>query len=63
VLSAATLLGREHIAYIPIPDMPPLRSALVWRRRTSDARVRKLVDIAREMLSHAEGNDPRANAS
>jgi hypothetical protein len=29
---------------------PPLRSALVWHRRTSDARGRELVDIARDIL-------------
>jgi DNA-binding transcriptional LysR family regulator len=38
------------IAYVPIVDMPPMRSALVWRRRTPDPLLRDFIRIARAVL-------------
>ena len=51
--SAATYLGPD-VVYVPIDDLPPWRSALAWRRGTSDARVREFVGIARELLRAVE---------
>jgi hypothetical protein len=61
VPSAASYLGASDLVYVPIPDMPALRSVLVWRRRGNDARVREFVDIARRVLDDAPA-DPAAAA-
>ena len=53
VASAESYLGHLGVALIPIADMPPLRSALVWRRRSADARLRAFIKLARDMLSDA----------
>jgi DNA-binding transcriptional LysR family regulator len=53
VPSAATYLGATELVYVSITDMPALRSALVWRRRATEARVRAFVDIARGILADA----------
>jgi DNA-binding transcriptional LysR family regulator len=50
VRAAANYLGSAEIVYVPVPDMPPMRSALVWRRRSTDAQVREFVAVAREVL-------------
>lgn len=44
-----TILG-PGIIYVPIADMPPLCSALVWPRGTTDPRRREFVRVAREIL-------------
>jgi DNA-binding transcriptional LysR family regulator len=53
VASAGTYLGHLGVALVPIADMPPLRSALVWRRRSGDARLRAFLRLAREALGNA----------
>jgi DNA-binding transcriptional LysR family regulator len=52
VASARAYLGHLGVALVPIDDMPPLRSALVWRRRSGDVRVRAFVSLAREVLGN-----------
>jgi DNA-binding transcriptional LysR family regulator len=64
VPSAAAYLGSTDVVYVPIADMPPLRSALVWRRRGGDARVLEFVAVARAVLADAQGVvEERATAS
>jgi DNA-binding transcriptional LysR family regulator len=50
VPSFATYYGEPGIAYVPIADLPPLRSALVWRQPTGNARVPEFVRIAQTIL-------------
>lgn len=38
------------IANIPVKGLPPLRSALVWRRRQADPKTRAFIRVARETL-------------
>jgi DNA-binding transcriptional LysR family regulator len=39
------------IIWVPISDMPPLRSALAWQRGESNDRVREFARVAREVLA------------
>src|SRR5918992_59177 len=48
--SFARYFGHPDILYVPITDLPPLRSGLVWRRGNTDPRCREFVRIAREVL-------------
>ena len=48
VPSAAPYMG--DLVFVPITGMPPLRSALVWRRPARDPKLRALIRVAREML-------------
>ena len=51
VASAAPYMGGDiDLAFVPITGMPPLRSALVWRRRARDPRLRAFIRVAREVL-------------
>ena len=59
VPSFAEYYGQPGIKYVPISDMPPLRSGLLWRRRTSDARLRELVRLTREVLAASRRSDVR----
>jgi hypothetical protein len=45
---------------VPITDLPPLRSALIWRRGNTDPRRREFVRIARDVLGRTarRGADP-----
>jgi DNA-binding transcriptional LysR family regulator len=43
------------IVWVPIADMHPLRSALVWLRGESNDRLREFVRIARAMLKQGRG--------
>jgi hypothetical protein len=51
VPSFAEGFGQPGITYVPISDMPPFKSGLVWRRRASDPRLRELIRVARAVLS------------
>jgi DNA-binding transcriptional LysR family regulator len=50
VPSVAAYMGDLDLVYVPIADMPPMRSALVWRRRERDPRLRAFIRVAREEL-------------
>ena len=52
VASAAGYLGDLELAFVPLTGMPPLRSALVWRRPARDPRLRAFIRIARETLEN-----------
>jgi DNA-binding transcriptional LysR family regulator len=43
-------VGHHDPAYLPITDMAPARSALVWRRGARDPKLRELQRLAREIL-------------
>lgn len=47
----AERFDHPDIVLIPITDMPPSRTALLWRRDTGDPRVREFVRIAAETLA------------
>jgi hypothetical protein len=53
VASAVPLFAHPNIVSVPISDMPPSNTALAWRRRASDPRLRALIDTARELLRTA----------
>jgi DNA-binding transcriptional LysR family regulator len=57
VASAVPLmsLGLFDLADVPITDTQPARSALVWRRRSRDPKLREFVRTARAVLKRAAG--------
>jgi DNA-binding transcriptional LysR family regulator len=60
--TAARVMGEYFdLVFVPITDLPPLSSALVWRRRASNPRLREFIRVAREVLRDAENvRDGRA---
>jgi DNA-binding transcriptional LysR family regulator len=52
VASAAPLmsLGQYDLVHPPLTGMPPMRSALVWRRRARDPKLREFIRTARRVL-------------
>jgi DNA-binding transcriptional LysR family regulator len=51
-------MGRYDLAYVPITGMVPARSALVWRRRAHDPKLREFIRIARGVLRGAKRPQP-----
>jgi DNA-binding transcriptional LysR family regulator len=47
----AERFGHPEIVLIPITDLPPSRTALLWRRGTGDPRIREFARIAEEILA------------
>ena len=56
VESAAAFMGmgQYDLVYVPLTGLAPLRSALVWRRRTRDPKVRAMIRVAKEVLRAAK---------
>jgi DNA-binding transcriptional LysR family regulator len=50
VASAVPYMGELDLAFVPIKGMPPLRSALVWRRPARDPKLRAFIRVARDAL-------------
>ena len=50
VPSFAEYFGHPDVIYIPIVDMSPLESGLVWRRRNSDPRLREFIRVTEDFL-------------
>jgi DNA-binding transcriptional LysR family regulator len=50
VASAEPYTGELDLAFVPITGMPPLRSALVWRRPARDPKLRAFIGVARDAL-------------
>ena len=50
VPSAAPHMGESDLVYVPMTGMPPLVSALVWRRPARDPKLREFLAVARELL-------------
>jgi hypothetical protein len=55
VTSFAEYYGHPDIVHIPIADMPPAETGLVWRRPASDPRLRAFIRVTREVLRTAKG--------
>lgn len=53
VASAQPFMASFDLAYVPITGMAPARSALVWRRRERDLKLREFIRIARDVLRAA----------
>jgi DNA-binding transcriptional LysR family regulator len=53
VAGVAEYWGHPDTVYIPITNMPPVRSALVWPRRRASRTARAFVEVAREVLRSA----------
>jgi DNA-binding transcriptional LysR family regulator len=53
VPSFGTYFGHPDIVLVPIADMPPSSSGLVWRRRAYDPRLREFIRVARDVLHSA----------
>jgi DNA-binding transcriptional LysR family regulator len=49
--------GLSELVYVPIAGMAPARSALVWRRRARDPKLREFVRTARGMLGGAQAGE------
>lgn len=62
VPSAAMAWDMFDIVYVPISDMPPLRSALIWRRNARDATLREFIRTAPEVLRAADGRGASSRA-
>jgi DNA-binding transcriptional LysR family regulator len=50
VASFADYYGHPGVVHVPISDMPPAKTGLVWRRRLSDPMLRDFVRIARAAI-------------
>jgi DNA-binding transcriptional LysR family regulator len=48
--AAAPYLGPFELTFVPITGLRPFRSALIWRRGASEAKVREFIRVAREVL-------------
>jgi DNA-binding transcriptional LysR family regulator len=53
IASAEPYMAPFDLVYVPITGMAPARSALVWRRRARDPKLREFIRIARELLRDA----------
>jgi DNA-binding transcriptional LysR family regulator len=54
VPSAAAYMGGSDLVFVPIKGMPPIRSALVWRRPAREPKLREFIRVAREVLGRAK---------
>jgi DNA-binding transcriptional LysR family regulator len=50
VPSFANMFGHPDIVYVPIADLPPLCSGLVWRQGSEDTRVLDFARVAAEIV-------------
>jgi DNA-binding transcriptional LysR family regulator len=53
VASAERLMGELDLVFVRMTGMPPLRSALVWRRPARDPKLREFLGVARAVLQGA----------
>lgn len=51
VPSFTTYYGQPGMVQIPIIDMPPMASGLVWLRRATNPRLRAFIRVAREVVA------------
>ena len=49
VASAIPYMGELDLAFVRVKGMPPLRSALVWRRPARDPKLRAFIRVARDI--------------
>lgn len=55
VASFASRYSHPLVRYVPIVDLPPVETALVWRRQGESAALRELIRIARARLDKDPG--------
>jgi hypothetical protein len=55
VASAPSYMGELDLVFIPITGMPPLRSALVWRRPARALKLRAFIRLASDVLQDSGG--------
>jgi DNA-binding transcriptional LysR family regulator len=60
VASAVPYMGELDLVFVPMTGMPQLRSALVWRRRVRDPKLREFLGVAREVLQGSKKPATRA---
>jgi DNA-binding transcriptional LysR family regulator len=60
VASAVPYMGEFDLVFLPMKGMPQLRSALVWRRRMRDPKLRGFLGVAREVLRGSKKRATRA---
>jgi DNA-binding transcriptional LysR family regulator len=53
VASAAPYTAEFDLAFVPLTGLPPLRSALVWRRPARDPKLREFLGVARDVLKRS----------
>ena len=53
VPSTYEYFGHPEVTQVPISDLPDPRTALIWRRGVSDARLRAFAGVATEILPDA----------
>ncbi len=63
VPSAAAYMGEPDLVFVPIKGMPPLRSALVWRRPARDPKLREFIRVTRGVLGRAHTGSTERNRS
>jgi hypothetical protein len=57
VALAVPQMGEVDLVFVPMTGLPQLRSALVWRRRVRDPKLREFLGVARGVL---QGSGKRA---
>lgn len=50
VPSFAERWGHSHVVYVPITDLPPSRTAIVYAKRSLTATIRAFLDVATDVL-------------
>jgi DNA-binding transcriptional LysR family regulator len=50
VASARAYMGALDLAFVELTGLPPLRSALVWRRPARDPKLRAFIRVARDII-------------
>ena len=58
IASAEPYMSDRDVVAVPIEGMPPLRSALVWRRPARDPKLRAFMRVAREVLRGTKAAKP-----
>jgi DNA-binding transcriptional LysR family regulator len=58
VASAEPYMSQHDLAFVPMTGLPPLRSALVWRRPARDPTLREFIRVAREVLRDRPSGAP-----
>lgn len=55
IQSFAAYYGQPGVTQVPIIDMPPMESGLVWRRKAANPRLRAFIRVAREVIAAHRG--------
>ena len=50
VASYADCFGHPDVVHVPISDVPPAETALVWWRADADPRLQGFIDVGRQVV-------------